>query len=301
MKRKETTKNPTKKRFSFSFFKKHKALSVSLIILSAAVASFLVVNYGRYVKNIIEVYYLRTKNFYFNSDKLTINGKTYQINPWSGTVPYSINISMNSMLNSLKGTNNNITYDVSCEGRDGAICYFETMGTTLTHRTITKESHADNFTVTVVKDANVQLKNGDEVEVTITATSTSPYEETLTATFILKIGDYGVNYSIEDNYGSLYLDSLVSNTLPTDTVRVKLEIVQPTLLSFDMSNMILDRDTTQVSYSTINGYQYITAVTFDVNPKSSMMVRFFKADSTQNYSYSGEASITPQVRFTRIS
>jgi len=299
--RKDTTKNPTKKRFSFSLFKKHRALSVSLIIFATAVASFLVVNYGRYVKDIIQVYYLRTKNFYFNSDKLTITNKTYQINPWSGTVPYQININMNSMLNSLKGTNSNITYDVRCVAKNGSICYFDTMGTTQVSRTITKESHADNFTVTVVMDNNAHPNNGDEIEVDIIAVSTAPYEEELSGVFILKIGDYGVNYSIEDNYGSLYFDSLVSNTLPTDTVRVKLEIVNPSLVSMDMSNMVLDRPTTQITYSTINGYQYITGVTFDVNPKSSMMVRFFKADSSQSYAYAGEASITPQVRFTRIS
>ena len=62
MKRKEITKNSAKKRWSFSFFKKHRALSVSLVMIAAVIGSFLVINYGRYVKDIIEVLLSLRKN-----------------------------------------------------------------------------------------------------------------------------------------------------------------------------------------------------------------------------------------------
>ena len=58
-----------KRIIKFNSLKNHKKIMVSLIVVIAFLGFFLTINYGRYVKNIIEVYYLRTKNFYFNSDK----------------------------------------------------------------------------------------------------------------------------------------------------------------------------------------------------------------------------------------
>ena len=292
-------KASAKKGLFFGFFKKHKALAVSLIVAATAAASFLVVNYGRYVKEIIEVYYLRTKNFYFNSDKLTINGKTYEINPWpAGDDPYEISISMNTLLNSLKGTNGNVVYQATCEPDSKTICYFDTRSTTQIERTIPATSHTDVFTVKVEKGNNVQLKNGDVVSVTIKAKSTSPYEEELKATFKLKVGNYGVYYSIDDQSGRLYFDALVSNTTPNLTKRIKLTITEPNNISIDMSNNILAVNTTQKTTTQINGHDYITAITFDVAPKSSIMVRYYKKNTAANYTSDGTGS--PIVSFQEI-
>lgn len=296
MKRKETTKNSTKKRLSFSFFKKHRALSVALIIFAVGVASFLVVNYGRYAKDYIQMYYLRTKNFYFSSDKLTITGKTYEINPWSGTIPYTIDINMSSMLNSLKGTNSDITYNVECVSDSNSICYFENRGTTEISRTVSSSNHADNFVVTVEVKDGVHVSDGDVISVSVVATSTTPYEETLSATFNLVIGNYGVNYYIEDVLGRLYLDAFVSNTLPTDPITVRLDITDVSKYSFDMTNIILEADGTEV-YKDAN--QNITGIKFVVNPKSSMMVRYYKNNPNEDKSYTGEG--TPAIRFTLLS
>lgn len=300
MKRKETTKNERKKRVAFSFFKKHKALSVSLIIIAAAVASFLVVNYGRYVRDIIQVYYLRTKNFYFNSDKLTIRGKNYQINPWDGTEPYTININMNSFVNSLKGTEDNIVYDAECIADENSVCYFNTMGTTTQRRTIYSSNHTDNFVVTVALKNGVDPDDINEVSVTIKASSISPYEEELKATFNLIIGDYGVGYKIEDEAGRLYMDVLVSNATPNDIYKFVLEISDVSKYSIDMSNNILSASgTTIVEDSQKN----IKRIEFNVEPKSSMMVRYFKSNTDENNSYPNESGNPPviSISYTKIT
>ena len=296
---------------SFKFFKKHKKLSVILILVVISLGSFFVINYGRYVKNIIEVYYLRTKNFYFTSDKLTINGKIYEINPWGGTDTYPITINMSSLLNSLKGASSDIDYDIECSTSGNITCYFDRAGETETSRTIGTDDHTDSFTVHVAP--NGILRNGDEVKVMIKAKSTSPYVEELSATFRLIIGDYGLNYKIEDVAGQAYLNSIVSNTLDDATKLVSLTITDPTSISIDMTDNILN-GLSEKSNSNVEGYtvvslnttdlhgttttaDYIKTITFKIKPKSSLLVKFYKNVPNNDYSYMMGGLGTPAVSF----
>ncbi len=304
-----------KQRNSFKFFKKHKKLSVILILVVISLGSFFVINYGRYVKNIIEVYYLRTKNFYFTSDKLTINGKTYEINPWGGTETYSITINMSSMLNSLKGTDSNISYNVDCSTKGNISCYFDTAGQTTDSRTITTNDHTDSFTVHVSPNGPLNNNNG-EISVTIHAKSTSPYVEELSGKFKFVIGNYGLNYTIEDVASRVYFNSVVTNTLDTDTKKVKLTITDPTLVSIDMTDNIL-KGLSQQSNANNIGYtvvslnttdihgnnttaNYIKTITFEIAPKSSLLVKFYKNNPNADYSFKMGQSGTPAVQFAVV-
>lgn len=314
MKRRKEDKLKLSKKFSLTFFKEHKKITTCVIVVFILLGSFFTIHYGRYVKDIIEVYYLRTKNFYFSSDKLTIHGKSYEINPWGGTTNYELSISMSSLLNSLKGTNSDVSYQLSCEADGKVICYMDSPGTTSVERTIKVEDHSDNFVVTIAPANGVTLRDGDKVSVTVVAKSISPYEEELKATFVLVIGNYGINYEIEDSPGSVYFDSIVTNTLDTTKASVTLTIMNPSVV-IDMSNSILTMDTTTYEtelssdYKDDNGdgqidndatqHNYIKKITFLVEPKSSVMVRYYKKIPSNNYSYiSGDAS-TPVVSFEK--
>ena len=288
-----------KNRLFFSFFKKHKSLSICLIAALLMLGSFLVINYSRYVKEIVQVYYLRTKDFYFNSDKLTIVGKTYEINPWGGTTSYDIPVGMNSLLNSIKGASSNILYTVSCTADSRVDCYIDTPGTTSMDRTLNSESHVDNFNVTVKPKTGVTLADGDRIRVDIRAEATSPYSEVLEATFYLVVGNYGLNYEIEDVPGRIYFDCIITNTLDTTTAKVKLSISDISKVSIDMDNNILSAQTTTTTTTTYNGYNYIDTITFNIAPKSSWMVRYYKSNPNLNYSFNGTG--TPIVGFQRIS
>ncbi len=285
MKRKDINKKG-KSSFFIKFFKEHKKICVALIICVSILGCFITVNYGRYIKNIIEVYYLRTQNFYFTSDKLTINGRNYEIEPWGGTLEHRINISMSSLLNSLEGTTVDILYDVNCETDGKVLCGIDVAGDTEDHRTIGTLTHSDNFTVIVSPKENVQLKDGDRVKVNLKVKSTKPYVEELSATFILIIGNYGLNYEIEDEKGRVYLDSIITNTLDTQTAIVTLTISDTDNISFDMTNAVLKQEgVTTTTKSDAEGNEYIYRVKFKVDPKSSMLVRFFKKNANDNYSY----------------
>ena len=299
MKERKEKVSEKKNRMFFSFFKKHKSLSICLIVTILMLGTFFVINYSRYVKEVLEVYYLRTKNFYFNSDKLTITGKSYEINPWSGTVNYDITINMNSLLNSLKGASSSITYDltVSCDSRVN--CYIESPGQTSMGRTITYDTHTDNFNVTIAPKAGVTLSDGDRIKVDVTAVSTSPYVEELKGTFYLVIGNYGLNYEIEDEPGRIYFDSIITNTLDTTTATIKLSITDISKVSIDMDNNILHIGSTTTTTTRYNNYDYINTVTFQIAPKSSWMVRYYKSEPNNDYSYIGVGN--PIVSFERIS
>lgn len=293
--------NSLKKGLFFNFFKKHKAIAFSLIIGIGFAGFFLTVNYGRYVKDVIESYYLKSQNFYFSSDKLTIHGKKYEINPWSGKKNYEISISMSNMLNSLKGTTTNITYEVSCNGDTKVDCYLGTPGTTSENRTILSTSESDNYVITVAPKNGVSFVNGEAVSVIVTANSITPYKETLSATFTLIIGEYGLNYEIEDEVGSVYFKSLVTNALETNSARVTLTIDPNYIdyISFDMSNAVLSLDdTTYTTTIASDGKSYINSVTFILDSKSSMMVKYYKNDSSKDYSYVLGDESNPIVRFT---
>ena len=314
VKRRKEDKIKLNKKISLRFFKEHKRITTCLIVVFVLVGSFLTINYGRYVKDIIEVYYLRTKNFYFTSDKLTIHGKDYEINPWGGTTNYNLSISMSSLLNSLKGTDTDIIYDLSCSTDNNVECYINTPGVTMVERTIKSEDNADNFIITIAPKSGVTLHDGDKVSVVVTAKSKSPYIEELSATFNLIIGNYGINYEIEDTPGNVYLDAIVSNTLDTSRAEITLTINDPSIV-IDMSTNILEdpntRYETELTYDykdddgdgviddDATKHNYIKKITFVVEPKSSIMVRYYKKIPSNNYSYVNGDTNQPVISFDK--
>lgn len=314
MKRRTEDKIKINKKISLTFFKEHKKITTCVIVVFILLGSFFTIHYGRYVKDIIEVYYLRTKNFYFTSDKLTIHGKNYEINPWGGTTNYELSISMSSLLNSLKGTDTDIVYQLSCDTDGKVVCYMDSPGTTSVERTIKTDDHSDNFVITIAPQNGVTFRDGDKTSVTVTAKSISPYVEELKATFVLVIGNYGINYEIEDSPGSVYFDSIVTNTLDTSKAQVTLTITDPAVV-IDMNNAILNVASTsyetEVSYDYVDAdgdgvldadateHNYIKKITFIVEPKSSVLVRYYKKITSEDYSYTSGDDKTPIVSFEK--
>lgn len=266
-----------KSKLNLDFLKNHKKIMFSLVAVITFLSFFLAINYGRYVKDIIEVYYLRTQNFYFNSNKLTIHGKEYEIYPWSAVDPYSIDIQMTSFLNSLKGTSSDVLYEVTCEADERVDCIIDNINNT--DRVISVDTKTDNFSVKIQKKNTLELKDGDRIPVTITAKSKKPYVETLSATFIFVIGDYGINNNIENVPGNIYFDSVITNTLADEKAIVTLKIRDITKASFDMSSSVFN--IVEAKDIKKDG-DYINEITFEVEPKSSMMVRFYKKSNFNN-------------------
>lgn len=283
-----------------------KQLFIILILLICAIT--LVTTFGRYVLNSINDFFLRTKEFYFYSDKLSENSSYYQIDNWTGVDTYTITVNMNSRLNNLKAATYDIGYNISYTCSSNITCQLSK-----TSGTILSTTNSDFFNL--ILTPNTALSVGDTVWVKIVATSTAQYKKTLQATFVLRVGKENISYEIVDSASSKYFDLNITNTLSYYTVNEafdtyavgdKIDVdtyVNLTAankakcysasitISFDPSVAVLDMTNsnylkaTNVVTTAINGTNYISGMTFSIDPISSTVIRFYKTDTSQNYTY----------------
>ena len=73
-----------------------KRILIVLIILLCLPISFTL---GRFVYNKVLDLYFTSKNFFFESDKLTVDGAVYSLDYWNGVDPYNVVINLNSFKN----------------------------------------------------------------------------------------------------------------------------------------------------------------------------------------------------------
>ena len=167
--------------------KKKVYVTLGIILLIITIG----LSYGRYAYNGIKDFYLASKNFYFNSDKLKQNRAIYQIDNWSGVDPYLLTINLNNSKNNLVHANTDIDYEISYVCSLNALC-----STSKTNGTLYEDSITDYFTALITP--NAALQNDDEVWMEITVKSTYPYKKSLSARFIFKVGIPGISYAIDD-------------------------------------------------------------------------------------------------------
>lgn len=294
-----------KERKSKSIYKKQQII---IILVLALCFITLVSAFGRYVLNGINNFFVRTKEFYFYSDKLKENSPIYQIDNWTGIDPYTITVNMNSMENNLKKATYDISYDITYECTSNATCQLSK-----TSGIIPATSNSDYFNLVITP--NTGLTTGDKVTVAITATSSSRYTKTLSARFTLVVGQESLSYEIVDSESNQYLDLNITNTLSyykvetafdsynvgdridvdtyltlSDANKAKCYSALITL-SFDPNEVLLDMTNTNylnaISTTTTNidGSNYINGMTFKVDPISSAVVRFYKIDVSKDYTY----------------
>ncbi len=294
-----------------TFFKSHKYIAVVLLLIVSGLFISFGIRYGQYAYNVVRVYYLRTQNFYFNSNKLNdswISGDPvmYHIDHWSGIDPQILAVTMtNNKDNSLNRTTVDITYDVdvNCYEYDGSNlvtavhseCFIlDSNGqeqTSLQDRVISSSSeYTDTFNFGVKPKQNHTLYTGYKVVIEIVASAKSPYTQTLKGRFEVEVKDYGLDFKIDDEAGRVYLDVISINTDSVDNyVRVNFD---KNSLRLDMSNSVFGNTCTYVNdlhggYAdcvyrvetiTIDGtnYEYISGIDFKVGGRSSRMLRLFK-------------------------
>lgn len=285
--------------------KKPQILIILVLILCFTTLS---VTFGRYVLNEINNFFVRTKEFYFYSDKLKNPSTFYQIDNWSGVDPYTITINMNSMENNLKKSSYDISYNIEYTCSSNATCQLSK-----TDGIIPSDTNQDSFNLVITP--NTGLNTGDKVIVKITTNSTSHYKKELEATFVLVVGKEHVAYEIVDSKSSVYFDLNITNTLSYYKVETdfgsykagdKIDVDTYLTLSeedknkcysalitlkFNPKEILLDMtntnylNATETTTTNINGSNYINGMTFKVEPISSAVVRFYKLDVTKDYTY----------------
>lgn len=277
-------------------------LGITFIIFSIGITL------GRYIYNDIRDFYLASKSFYFNSDKLTPLRGIYQIDNWSGVDTYTLTINLNNIKNNLVHAESDIEYEINYTCSNNANC-----SVSKTQGILYSEKQTDYFSATI--SPNTALTNKDEVWIEIVAKSTYPYKKTLSARFILKVGIPGISYSIYDEAKRPYFDLSVTNTIDYYLVKEafgiysinqridyntymslsdndKAKCALPLItLTFDPQVVILDMTNTAYlnaeTYTTIqiNNHSYVNSISFRIALESSEAVRFYKANANADYTY----------------
>ena len=188
--------------------KKLSKVKLFLIVFGLLVLLTFIIkpSYARYIYNGLKDYYYESQSFYFNCDKLSSNNAVFQLDNWDGVNTFNVTYNMNSIKNDLVASSGDIYYDIEYECSSNATC------------TISKEeglidstSHTDFFTVSITP--NTVLGQGDTVTLTVSASSTVPYEKTISGIVRLNVGVPGISYEIVDKGGQPYLDFKITNTL----------------------------------------------------------------------------------------
>ncbi len=265
------------------------------------------ITFSKYVTENIKNYIMEANHFFFNSDKLASGGITYGINNWGGTGNIEIQFELNNHKNNILTSDTDIVYSLTLNCDSGVICSLNSNS-----GTIQVAEKTDDFTLTITPTR--PFNDNESVSATVTATSSSPYVKTLSATFIVTVGRRGIDYEITDSVTSPYLIFTVTNSLDTYKVitafgnhavndllttneylslssedKAKCASVVITL-SFDPSVIILDTTSDIMNSSTYqttlyNGVNYISQITFPMDVMMSKEIRFYKRDSSQNWTY----------------
>lgn len=302
--------------------KKRKINNKRIIIVCAALALvFLTATYGRYIYRGLRNYYLSTKNFYFNSDKLTEEKSYYQLDNWSGVEPVTVTFKMDSKKNNIIASSDNIEYDIEFTCSTNVTCV-----ASKSSGLIMNGSNEDSFTITMTPNTN--LRDGDSIWLDVETNATSPYTKSLKGKFTINVGQIGLSYEIVDQRGNPYLDFNITNTLnyyevlddfgtyhvgdrmeisdylalsPSDRAHCTSALItltfDPNLFRLDMTNeaYITARSTTSIQMS--DGYNYLNSVTFGTDALSSTSVRFYKKHTDNDYSYPFVTN-TPVITFS---
>ena len=281
---------------------KRKILIVLIILLCLPISFTL----GRFVYNKVLDLYFTSKNFFFESDKLTVDGAIYSLDYWNGVDPYNVVINLNSFKNNKLKSTSDITYEINYTCSSEIIC-----NTTKDKGTIYSDTNTDSLTITMTP--NSTFKDGDSVVLKVEAKSLSPYEKTLSAEFELVVGKYGLSHEIVDNENDIYLEFKVTNTLDYYTVREAFDDYSVgdrissddyaslstqnkdkcasaiVTLKFNPNVIYTDNNNTtflnsyNVKTEKINNYDYINGFTFKMDSTSSTVVKFYKKDITKNF------------------
>lgn len=295
-------------RKALKFLKEHKKARVFSIAFISVLSVFFLINFGRYIKDIINNYITRTQRFYFNSDRLTVDNKKYEINFWTGNSDYEIGINVDSLDNALRGAEMDLVYYIECEADAGMQCILNRNSGTISNLT-----NKDSFTVTA--HPTRVFAEGESASIRIKARVEEPFQKELSGEFTFVVGKYKMNYKIEDKVSQPYLTSVISNTLndhiviyPFDGYNQGDPITEeqynllsddnkkkcasaiitlsfdPTVVRLDMTNYYYQHRLSQ-EIQTIDGYDYVNKFTFAINPKTSVAIKFYKLNTNADYTY----------------
>ena len=296
---------------------------------------------SRYVYAKVRSFYFATQEFYFTSDKLSNTGSYFETTNWSGSGSYDVLVGVTTKNNSNEGTAVNVEYDITYwykvydkDGNEYANADdYITFTISKTNGTVLANSDKDTFGIYVTTKGN--LKDDDYILFHVEAKSRGPYIETLKGDFKVGITNLGMSYEINDNPNDPYLQLSVTNTrnyyftkeafggygagvkIPveeylslSDENRAKCESMN-VRLDFDPDVVVLDTTsgvyldavsnnltTTEVGS---DGKNYVNSIQFHVEAEESRIIKFYKKNIAEDYTYPAVGNTTPVVVTTDLN
>lgn len=280
-----------------------KSLLISVVVLLGILIITRGITFAKYVSNAVLNYYLTSKGFYFDSEELSTTTNKITDTSWDGG---SIYFTLNNSANDNLATDYDIKYKVTCtvdEEDTTKVCYLNGTTSSTYNATLSTTASCSNYTddgvdtseydETTCKEkdytwestkttANLYFdvvdttgKDVDTATVTITATSTSPYEKTLSAKYILskdqsEIGALSLTYEAKSNYENV----IVTNSYNEDKCLK---------LTWNAEDLIIDLDDENITQNTDDN-DYINEIIFKLEKKNSKNFTFYKTDNTKTYS-----------------
>ena len=151
-------KKQNNRRFKESKDRKTTNYIIIVVALIILLSTPLLISFSRYAIKSVNNYFSRSREFYFLSDKLTVDNNPYIIDNWSGVDPYTVVVNMSSMKNSNLKTNYDIAYDISYTASSNLNCQISK-----TSGVIPATTNEDSFNL--IMTPNISLFDGDTVEV----------------------------------------------------------------------------------------------------------------------------------------
>lgn len=277
--------------------RKLNKFKVSIVVI-LVVLIFSITVFGRYIYNNAREAYFVARQFYFSSDILTVNGSNYQYDNWGGTGTYAIEFELYSYLNSLSKLDYDLGYTITCTTSDSdkvrvGINSDEVGAPTTITDVIPASTNTSKIGLFVTPIT--EIAKNDSVKVQVTASTSVPYQKTISCEFTIKAVTQGENtYLIQDDVNQDY--AILSLTCVNESgAQVTLEF-DPSKLRIDMNdevyiNRIVEKDAT----STINGDIYVKKIVFNIDAETTKNVKFYKVDKTKNYTYPGVQPTSPII------
>ena len=168
----------------------------------------------------------------------------------------------------------------------------------------------------IVVDPIAEFDENDVATVRTYATSTSPYKQTISATYIIGVVKSKFTYNIEDGANEIFCTLNLTNSVAyykveeafgnyrvgdiidletydtlSDANKNKCYSAKITV-TFDPRKLYLDMTANaylnrigNVTTTNVDGHQYVSSFTFKVGATTSEKIIFYKADRTLNYTY----------------
>lgn len=275
---------------------RNKKINIILLIVMISVLLCIIeiqTSFSKYVYNTVHNYYLQSKGFYFNSDKLSINHSEIEVeNNWSGAETYTVTVNLNSKKNDLVFADTDIDYQINLTSSDNIECSLNKNAGTI----IGSQNggiNEDYFIITINPAEGKSLVSGETAWIEVEVTATKPYTCSLSGKLIIQAGAEDISYEIIDSENNPYIEVNITNSLNE---------AKDVTLKFDPSKLLLDMtsrfsmEATNTITANIGEYQYVKELTSKVNALETTTIKFYKVDPTQNYQYQFGDEKVPEVQ-----